>query len=150
MSENRHALWWRGLPAFLCVSVGSLFSSEVPCTSRDDPRSPALPVSSPLFQGGTLGGFPSPQRGEGSCEKIDGRDTLLRVRLVKCNTDAEHRVPTNAYLRQNSIFHSFRGAGVGCCERADPPLKAEAFSPPRRGFFTGALYAVWRYPKRSK
>ena len=37
-------------------------------------------------------------------KKLDGRDALLRVRAVKPNTDAEHRVPPGSVLYAQPNF----------------------------------------------
>ena len=40
---------------------------------------------------------------------VTGRDALLRVRNVKLNTDAEHRVPTRSDFDVNATFSQLQG-----------------------------------------
>src|SRR3989442_12105220 len=44
---------------------------------------------------------------------------------------------------ENGIPLHWRGVGVGCSERKDPPLKAEAFFPLPRGDFHGSGLGFW-------
>ena len=48
-------------------------------------------------------------------------------------TGVPHAAFGGAMEHENGIALHWRGVGVGCSERKDPPLKAEAFFPLPRG-----------------